>query len=112
MSAVRKLNGCDEEGKPWAKAGDLVGTVGDVRILTLGGELVESDLDDRLACVGQRPRHRQFAFETGAFVTGRWLWPRTWPLGARSVPVSASAKSGIAARSSSIATRVSSRASA
>ncbi len=26
MSAVRKLNGCDEEGKPWAKAGDLVGT--------------------------------------------------------------------------------------
>ncbi len=26
MDAVRKLNGCDAEGKPWAKAGDLVGT--------------------------------------------------------------------------------------
>ena len=26
MDAVRKLNGCDAEGKPWAKAGDLVST--------------------------------------------------------------------------------------
>lgn len=27
MDAVRKLNGCDTEGKPWGKAGNLVGTV-------------------------------------------------------------------------------------
>ena len=27
MTAVRKLNGCDETGKPWAKSGALVGTV-------------------------------------------------------------------------------------
>lgn len=26
IDAVKKLNGCDAEGKPWAKAGDLVGT--------------------------------------------------------------------------------------
>jgi polyhydroxybutyrate depolymerase len=25
--AVRKLNGCEPEGEPWAEAGDLVGTV-------------------------------------------------------------------------------------
>lgn len=27
MDAVRKLNGCDAEGKPWAQAGTLVGTL-------------------------------------------------------------------------------------
>jgi polyhydroxybutyrate depolymerase len=27
MDAVRKLNGCEPEGKPWAKAGALVGTL-------------------------------------------------------------------------------------
>ena len=26
MAAVRRLNGCEAEGKPWAKAGTLVGT--------------------------------------------------------------------------------------
>lgn len=26
MDRVKKLNGCDPDGKPWAKAGDLVGT--------------------------------------------------------------------------------------
>ena len=26
MEAVRKLNGCEAEGKPWANAGEIVGT--------------------------------------------------------------------------------------
>jgi polyhydroxybutyrate depolymerase len=25
VEAIRKLNGCEAEGKPWAKAGELVG---------------------------------------------------------------------------------------